>query len=193
MKQIKERNSEAVEAAKSGDKPTFRAIPQFTRSGNYQVNISWSYLEQQLESWNDRKRSPLVLDPDFQRAHVWNEEKHIRYVEYVLRGGKASRILYFNCSSWMGNFNTPVELVDGKQRLEAARKFLRNELPVFGHLFEEYSDQLGFRADFVFVVNDLKTRAEVLQWYLDLNEGGVVHTSEELDKVRALLEAEKTK
>jgi hypothetical protein len=29
-----------------------------------------------------------------------------------------------------------------------------------------------------------------LQWYLDLNDGGVVHTKEELDKVRGLLTLE---
>jgi hypothetical protein len=34
--------------------------------------------------------------------------------------------------------------------------------------------------DFVFAVNDLPTRAAVLQWYLDLNTGGVVHTSHEI-------------
>ncbi len=46
------------------------------------------------------------------------------------------------------------------------------------------------KGDFVFCVNDLQTRAEVLQWYLDLNEGGVVHTSEELNRVRAMLAKE---
>jgi hypothetical protein len=40
-------------------------------------------------------------------------------------------------------------------------------------------------------VNDLKTREEVLQWYLDLNSGGVVHTEEELNRVREMLEKEK--
>lgn len=39
-------------------------------------------------------------------------------------------------------------------------------------------------------VNELRTRAEVLRWYLQLNSGGVVHTEEELARVRALLEAE---
>lgn len=42
-------------------------------------------------------------------------------------------------------------------------------------------------------MNDLDTQAEVLQWYLDINSGGVVHTEAELDKVRWLLEVEKGK
>jgi len=39
-------------------------------------------------------------------------------------------------------------------------------------------------------VNDLQTRAEVLQWYIDFNSGGVVHTAEEIARVKALLEKE---
>ena len=34
----------------------------------------------------------------------------------------------------------------------------------------------------------VKTREEVLSWYLDLNSGGTVHTEEELTKVRGLIE-----
>jgi len=37
----------------------------------------------------------------------------------------------------------------------------------------------------------LEKAGEVLQWYLDFNSGGVVHTEEELKKVRELLESEK--
>jgi hypothetical protein len=39
-------------------------------------------------------------------------------------------------------------------------------------------------------VNELKTRREVLQWYLDLNAGGVVHTTKEIERVRELLAKE---
>lgn len=36
-------------------------------------------------------------------------------------------------------------------------------------------------------VNDLKTRDEVLQWYIDINAGGTPHTKEEIERVRAML------
>lgn len=69
---------------------------------------------------------------------------------------------------------------------------MRNELPIFGgSLFSDFTDKLRITTgDFLFCVNDLETRAEVLQWYLDLNTGGVVHTSEEIEKVKALLAKE---
>lgn len=90
-------------------------------------------------------------------------------------------------------------IVDGKQRLEAIRKFLRGELKAFGYYIQEFEDYknkegkivLSYKYELIFHINDLQTRKEVLQWYLDLNAGGVVHTPEELDKVRKLLEAER--
>ena len=46
-------------------------------------------------------------------------------------------------------------------------------------------------ANFVFITNDLETRAEVLQWYIDHKAGGIAHTDEEINKVKILLENEK--
>ncbi len=171
----------------------FRDIPQLTRSGSYRVNVSWDYLEDHLAHWNERDL--LDLDPDFQRCHVWNDAKQQRYVEYILRGGKSSRDIYFNSASWMKGFDTPIELVDGKQRLEAVRKFLRNDLVIFdGSLYGDFTDKMRMAGpDFIFNMNDLATRAEVLQFYVDLNDGGVAHTSEEIEKVRKLLEIEQKK
>lgn len=82
-------------------------------------------------------------------------------------------------------------LVDGKQRLEAVRRFLENEIPAFGVFYNDYEDKwrLG-NFDFIIVVNNLKTRREVLQWYVDLNAGGTPHTDDEINKVHALMEKE---
>ena len=169
--------------------PKFSEIPQFTRSAEYRVNVSWSYLENHLKHLHRPDMGcPLVLDPDFQRAHVWNDAKRTKYVEFILRGGQSSRDVYLNCSTWMASYSSPIVLVDGKQRIEAVRRFLSNQLPAFGHLFGEYEDRLRtVGPDFVFHVNNLKTRREVLQWYLDINSGGVVHTEKELKAVQNCL------
>jgi len=44
-----------------------------------------------------------------------------------------------------------------------------------------------------FNVNDLQTRGEVLQWYIEMNSGGVVHSDEEIKRVKKLLEQEENK
>ena len=167
----------------------FRDIPQFIFC-NYQVNQTWTHLEECLKGYAEMG---LNLEPDFQRGHVWSDEKRIAYIEFILRGGMGAKDIYFNCVGWeSGNYTGPFELVDGKQRLTAVLKFLHNELPVFGSYFKEFTDEVRMvRTDFIFHINSLDTRKEVLQWYLDLNSGGVVHTSEELLKVKELLSKEK--
>jgi hypothetical protein len=175
--------------------PRFRDIETFIPGSHYKVNVSWGYLEEALARYFEQG---LNIDPDFQRAHVWSYAKQVSYVEFILRGGRSSRQLQFNHANWHTILTPRVDdnfvLVDGKQRLEAVRKFLRNELEAFGCKLHDFSDKLPAMCgpDFVFHVNSLPTKSEVLRWYLQLNSGGVVRTSEELDKVRALLKKEQS-
>jgi hypothetical protein len=79
-------------------------------------------------------------------------------------------------------------IVDGKQRVEAVLGFLNNEVKAYGYYRNEYEDEWNwFHSSFHFHVADLKTRKEVLQWYLDMNTGGTMHTDEEVEKVKKLL------
>lgn len=166
----------------------FQNIQQFTNRGNYAVHAPWNMLEKILEDWNNRGQ--LELLPDFQRGHVWDNRKQIKYIEYGLRGGLSGKDIYFNCSTWMSSFSTPIQLVDGLQRITAVRRFLNNEIKAFDLYYKEYEDDLSFEISFVFHVNNLPTRVKVLKWYIELNEGGVVHTKKELDRVKSLLQKE---
>ena len=168
----------------------FRDIPQFTRTANYHVNVGWHHFEESLRYYVEQG---LNLDPDFQRAHVWDDEKRRNYVEYILKGGMSGKAVYMNCPDWNGSGRDDFVLVDGKQRVDAVLRFVRNELPIFdGHFYRDFTDSMDIvLASFNWYINDLDTRSEVLQWYLDLNSGGVMHTEEELGRVRALLEVEK--
>jgi len=163
-----------------------------TRDGNWECDFGldevWNFVKKQQED-----RLNLNLDPDFQRAHVWDEAKQIAWIEFILRGGKTGRVLYFNHPGWMRSFKGEMVIVDGKQRLEAIRRFCQNEIPVFGSYLKEYTDpgRLFPQNTIKINVNTLQTRREVLQWYIDLNAGGVAHTSEEIEKVRKLLAEEK--
>lgn len=37
-------------------------------------------------------------------------------------------------------------------------------------------------------VNNLKSEKEVLQWYVDMNAGGTPHASEEIERVKKMIE-----
>ena len=167
-------------------KMKFSDIPQITSPGNYEVNVGWDYLEGWLTSMSET--SPLQLEPDFQRGHVWTQQQQQRYVEFVLRGGRSSRTLYWNCTTWDTSWNTPLQLVDGLQRLTAVRRFMHDRIPAFGLHKSEFQGKLRLAGpDFLMNINKLSTRAAVLQWYLDLNDGGVVHDEAELSRVRKFL------
>jgi hypothetical protein len=165
----------------------FEDIPPIA-AARYEVDVSWLHLEMNLASYAEQG---LNLDPDFQRPHVWTESQQVRFVEHMLAGGTSPRHIYFNAPRWREG-KGPIELIDGKQRLAAARKFLRNELGVFGgHLYCDMGQMTSVGIQFRFHVHSFQTRAEVLEWYLQMNSGGSVHTEEEIARVQAMLDAER--
>lgn len=171
----------------------WKTLPKFAQI-YYRVTIPWATLEESLDRYITQHH--LDMNPDFQRGHVWTEEQQIKFVEFALKQPQSGLEIYFNHPGWMGSFKGDFVLVDGKQRLEAARRWLNNEIPAFGEYRKQYVgyDKPGFIPwDICFYFNIAKepTRAAVLQWYLDFNAGGTPHSKEEIDKVKSLLEANK--
>ena len=172
-------------------------IPQYTRSGYYVVNnpISNMLSNGKFEGWlNMYIKIGLQLNPEFQRGSVWTEEQQIKYIEYRLKGGNQSgRIIYFNKPDWMSNRVYPNNVyndfvcVDGLQRITAAIRYMNGEIKVFGkYTVNDFEDSIPIDFDFITNINNLQTYKEVLQWYVDLNEGGTIHTTDELNRVKAL-------
>lgn len=180
--------------------PRLQDIPTLPRA-HYGVDVSWNMVEDMLTRWgetfeeNGKVYGGIDLDPDYQRAHVWSREQQVAYVEYTLMGGEVGQLITWNNPTWNGSWRAPTELIDGKQRLEAVRAFMRDEVTAFGHRVSEYSDADlmlgGIRPAFRFQVCCLKTREEILQLYLNINAGGTPHTEEEIARARALLEKER--
>ena len=169
----------------------FKDIPRFTHSGSYAVNMSIEYLCDWIEK--EEQENGLQMNPDFQRTHVWTEEQQVKFVEFILRGGQTGRDLYFNHPGWLGNFKGDFVCVDGKQRVTALQRFLSDEIRVFGQRYSDFGEKTNeLDCSMIIHVNNLQTRAEVLQWYIEMNTGGTPHAAEEIERVKALLEAEKS-
>lgn len=167
-------------------------IPQLIPTGTYKVNSQLNYLKDSINRYIEEYG--LDLNPDFQRAHVWTMEQRVTFVEFILQGGKTNPI-YFNHTGWMKSMEGEMVIVDGKQRLTSILMFLNNEFPVFKNLDSEgigyYEREFNLVPyDIEIVINDLPTRKQVLQWYLQMNKGNVAHTDEELSKVEELLNKE---
>lgn len=166
--------------------PRLSDVPPYTRDGHYETDVPLDMLDDFVVRWTDTHGWEMV--PDFQRGHVWDEDRQTAFVEHLLRGGRGSNLIRLNCPHWQRNLRGTLQTVDGLQRLTACLRFVRNEIPAFGHRLQEYEDpgQLA-RHCLRIQVNNLETRAEVLRWYIEINAGGVVHTDEEIERVRQLL------
>ena len=169
----------------------FADIPQFlTNRANYHIDVGLKYFDQTIQDYIDEQG--LILNPPFQRGHVWTEVQQEAYMIYLLRGGAYGKDLYFNCPSWHGRARTDYDefvCVDGLQRITAIRKFAQNKLKVFGCYYNEFEDQPRHITTRLSIhINDLQYERDVLQWYVEMNEGGTPHAQEEIDKVKQMIE-----
>lgn len=177
------------------------------RQATYRVNMSLARIESGIEDLaGDAKimGGELQLCPDFQRGHVWDEDKQVAYVENLFRG-TAPTLIRMNCAGWNGKTGTDGDLnpadvvcIDGLQRLTALRRFMKDEFKVFGQYLASEMKGTPFDPNRMtswtieLEVFDIASRAELLQFYIDINRGGVVHSDEEIERVRGLLAQVKT-
>lgn len=160
----------------------FDSIEKFPAS-HYEIDVSLKDIIWHLDNW-ERKYN-LTMEQDYQREHVWTEEQQIAYVEYLLRGGEVGKVIIVNAPGWRANKVKKVEVVDGKQRLTAMKRFMTNEIKAFGSFYKDYEDSLHCMLGFKWRVVSLD-RLGVLNLYLSLNGGGTQHTPAELDRVAEL-------
>jgi hypothetical protein len=174
------------------------------QQATYEVDVGLNHLESFIESTRldvESSGGLFNLEPDFQRGHVWLLEQRRHFVEAVIRGAAPGRVL-FNCPGWQTSTRSrrirqdvdiapqTFECIDGLQRLTSLRMFMRNELSVFEGMLASDLRSSPFdptRLRIRIAIYEFGTRAGLLQFYLDLNAGGTVHSSEELARVRDLL------
>lgn len=168
----------------------FNDIPQYTKEGAWECNYDMRNLVKFIDE--EIEEQGLQLNPDFQRGHVWTESQQIAYLEFVLRGGKTGKVIYLNNPQWntsdIVDGYTDYVCVDGLQRITAIQRFVRNEIKVYESYYDEYTDHLRLSKDIRLNINDMKTKKDVLQWYIEMNSGGTVHADDEIERVRKMLE-----
>lgn len=166
----------------------FRDIPEFVRDGSWECNYG---PREAIKFIDELITEGLETDPDFQRGHVWTRQQQEDYLEFFFQGGKTARVIYLNHPGWQGSYKfTPgtFVLVDGKQRLQAFRDFYAGKINLFGLPVSKYTDHTdAIRHSLRINMNTLKTRREILEWYLGFNSGGTPHTPQEIARVRKLL------
>jgi len=129
----------------------------------------------------------LNLDPDYQRDHVWTDQQASSFVGFTLKTEGPNTPLIFIQRDDSGLD----EVIDGKQRLTAFRRWVRGEIPatvddreVWYRDTNEVDRRMFPNIKLAYVT---LTKRQRLAFYLALNAGGTIHTSTEINKVRAML------
>ena len=170
---------------------------------NYGIDVSFNDLEYTLHNYTEMYGLNLI--PDFQRGHVWTETHQIRFIEALLQGtvGDNGRLITFNCGDFSPNNRSSETVkdmvcVDGLQRLTSVRRWLNNEFRIFHDRVDGGVDKGFFdrtRLSFKSMTNGLRfqilgldKKEDVLKYYLEFNDGGVVHSDAEISRVKKMLE-----
>ncbi len=140
---------------------------------------------------HDLESGKLVV-PDYQRQFVWTDEQVGLYAWFVLRKGQAPPI-------WVQEYPgvETDELVDGLQRLTAFRMFLDGEKPailddgrrLWRHELAPDCNNYINGLHVTKKITRLERRSDVLKLYIMLNQGGSVHSSAEINRVKRMLAA----
>lgn len=161
-------------------------IPQMSVA-HYAVDVGWLYLGSHMKRLGEMFE--MEMDPPFQRGYVWTVKQQSAYLEYRLKGGISGGDVFFNCAGWNSGATSTIQIVDGKQRLKAVMDFMNNRVKVFACLFKDFEDRMNsIHPSFRIHVNDLKDPLAVVQWYLDMNTGGAVHTKKDLKSAYEYME-----
>lgn len=154
----------------------------------YRVNIGLGGLLKAIDQYK------IDLDPDYQRGHVWTEEQERKFVGALLENHNAIPPFWFN---WLDIdfFRSHSEVVDGKQRIKACVRWLKEEIeaecPCGISVPYDKLNEVDHRNLAMYAMMDWNfvhlNREDVMKFYLRLNCGGTVHTPAELEHVRKLL------
>ena len=158
---------------------------------HYQVDVGLITTPRHLELYN------VNLDPDYQRGNVWTPEQQSKFVGALIEDNTQINPVILNDVS--GTDLSETEVVDGKQRITAIMAWIEGKFNALCPCGDEVSCEsldetekrgLGMATSMHWKFVALN-RKEVMQYYLRLNCGGTIHTQEELDRVRGMLEVEK--
>ena len=135
------------------------------------------------------------FNPDYQRGSVWDEEDREKLLDSIFAGREIGYFVFkrlpFTETSKDGSY---YEIVDGKQRMLTLLAFYENRFPYKGVFYNDLSflDKNWFMDASISIaeLDQNTTRAEVLEVFLALNEGGKPVAKEVLDHARELLKGE---
>lgn len=145
----------------------------------------------------ERDDWPIILQPDYQREHVWDTNQKSEFMGYLLEGNQTQNLIWNDRGLPEG-----YAVVDGQQRMFSVIDFMDNEIPArvtnpeTGEERDIYVDQLNEMS--MRILRNIRLQVKIMEAskqramevYIRINSGGTVHDEEEIDKVRKMLDSE---
>ena len=145
-------------------------------------------------SASGRVLPPWDLSPMYQRDSVWTEPQRSAFLAHWLAGGHVPPIVlnvpYTGLNNPEDTPDSPIVVIDGKQRIETVLMFARSEIAAeFPDGRRVYRADLAspWRPGLVSVRVNNPRRIQALL-YLRMNGGGTPHTAADLERARAIAE-----
>ena len=168
-------------------RPSIRDIQALIPTCHYQVDVGLLTTPRHIENFN------VDLDPDYQRGHVWTIEQQAKFMGAFIEDYSQLNPIILNDVGQLKLERT--EVVDGKQRITAILDWIEGKFeaicPSGTRIARDSLDEIERRnlsmSTFIRWKVVRLSRPEVIKYYLRLNCGGTIHTEEELDRVRGLL------
>jgi hypothetical protein len=139
-------------------------------------------------------RRGLIDSPEYQRDYVWTLADKQRLIKSIFDRADIGKFVFmqYPCPE------NRLEVIDGKQRLNAIREFVEGRFAYEGKTWFQLSvrDKYSFFDIMVQVCQleaDRVKKSDVLWLFLSINAGGVPQTEEHVARVRALYEKELAK
>lgn len=171
------------------------------RSDGTETLMSATLIER-IESADPPQR--LNLAPDYQRGYVWTDRQASQFVGHMIEGGHVGPVIVQRFPLRGAPLQAD-EVIDGQQRLRSFYRWLTGD--IHAELFDGTRLRVGdlepksralvrsywLTGPHFTVMYVSLPRRERLELYLRLNRGGTVHTDAEIERVFAMLEAEKSR
>lgn len=136
----------------------------------------------------------VIDNPDYQRGYEWTLEDKQRLIGSIMAERNIGNFLFVQFG-YVKNQGM-LEIMDGKQRLNAIIDFVTSRFTYEGKYYHQLSrrDRVhfdNFRVNYAYLDGERMTRAELLETFLEVNSSGVPQSQEHLQKVREMLALER--
>lgn len=154
-------------------------------------DIQLSFYQSGLDSLISRfysSHSTINMNPPYQRDLVWEEIQKIQLIDSIFKNIDIGKFTFIELP-YSKNHNFHLEVLDGKQRINAIMDFYECRFKYKGHYYNDlsYTDRNHFKSYSISLATTRNlTEEQRYRYFLKLNTSGTPIEQEHLDNVKKM-------